>query len=240
MSLDEYWRKRAFERTPEPRGAGSELDCRHCAGSWCNGTGPAGSTTTCAWRSTACSSAGPCRADLRWARSPSAAPRAPRTTRSSTSTSRASSRPASTAAAMPSSGTTAPGSPELPDDPVASVEAGELKFVLHGERLAGRFVIVRTDRERRGAWSSGCSSTSDDEHASEGWDIDDYPTSVLSGRTNDEVAARAPAAEPRQGAPAGGPRPGGGAASRGHRAFISPCWRRRWTGPSATPTGCSS
>ena len=36
-------------------------------------------------------------------------------------------------------------------DAVAAVAAGELKFVLHGERLRGRFVIVRTSGRSRGA-----------------------------------------------------------------------------------------
>ena len=31
------------------------------------------------------------------------------------------------------------------DDPVAAVAAGELHFDLHGDKLAGRFVLVRTD-----------------------------------------------------------------------------------------------
>ena len=37
--------------------------------------------------------------------------------------------------------------------------------------------------------SSGCCSTERDEHAVEGWDAEDHPRSVKTGRTNDEVKA---------------------------------------------------
>ena len=76
--------------------------------------------------------------------------------------------------------------PELDEDPEKSLDAGELKFVLHGERLQGRFTLVRTGSDRgREDWLL----IRKREEAIEGWDIDEYPTSVLSGRTNEEVAA---------------------------------------------------
>ncbi len=83
-------------------------------------------------------------------------------------------------------------------DPRRALAAGELKFVLHGQRLAGRWVIVRTSG-RGGAL--GHASDQDqwllihkrDETADPAWDIDDFPTSVLSGRTNDQVMAGVPA-----------------------------------------------
>jgi bifunctional non-homologous end joining protein LigD len=79
---------------------------------------------------------------------------------------------------------------ELDEDPAGSIEAGELKFVLHGERLRGRFAIVRTGTDRgREDWLL----IRKREGAVEGWDIDDHPTSILSGRTNEEVAAGVPA-----------------------------------------------
>jgi bifunctional non-homologous end joining protein LigD len=79
--------------------------------------------------------------------------------------------------------------PELDEDPATSVANGELKFTLHGERLRGRFVIVRTGVERgREDWLL----IRKREGAVEGWDIDDHPTSVLTGRTNEEVAAGVP------------------------------------------------
>ncbi len=76
--------------------------------------------------------------------------------------------------------------PELADDPAACVAAGELKFLLHGTRLAGRFVIVRTGKTKDG--EDWLLIHKDDAYADAGWDIDDHPTSVLSGRTNEEVA----------------------------------------------------
>ncbi len=76
--------------------------------------------------------------------------------------------------------------PELEEDPAESVANGELKLILHGKRLRGRFVIVRTGVEQgKEDWLL----IRKREGAIAGWDIDEYPTSVLSGRTNEEVAA---------------------------------------------------
>ena len=49
--------------------------------------------------------------------------------------------------------------PEETDDPGKAVRDGELKFALEGEKLKGRFVLVRTrsDGDEEGP---GCSSTS--------------------------------------------------------------------------------
>ena len=50
-------------------------------------------------------------------------------------------------------------------DPRAAIASGELKFVLHGEKLRGRFVLVRTSprigqalasRRQRRAATNGC------------------------------------------------------------------------------------
>ena len=78
------------------------------------------------------------------------------------------------------------------DDPIAAVEAGDLHFDLDGEKLRGRFVLVRRGAQGD-ARSSGCCSTSTTTHAVDGWDPEDHPRSVKTGRTNDEVKA-APAA----------------------------------------------
>jgi bifunctional non-homologous end joining protein LigD len=75
-----------------------------------------------------------------------------------------------------------------PPDPGRTVTDGELHVEMHGEKLRGRFVLVRTSRD---------SSDKDewlllhkhDEFAVDGWDAEDHPRSVLSGRTNDEVKA---------------------------------------------------
>jgi bifunctional non-homologous end joining protein LigD len=82
--------------------------------------------------------------------------------------------------------------PELPGDTGAAVASGELKFVLYGRRLRGRFVLVRTATDRRGS-EDWLLIHKDDEHADAEWDIEDHPTSVLSGRTNEAVAGGEPA-----------------------------------------------
>ena len=78
--------------------------------------------------------------------------------------------------------------PEGLDDPGASIRAGELKFVLHGERLRGRFVIVRTSDEHQSNEEWLLIHKHDDD-SDETWDIDDYPASILTARTNEDVAA---------------------------------------------------
>ncbi len=84
---------------------------------------------------------------------------------------------------------------ETPDGRQA-VEDGELKFTLAGEKVRGRFTIVRTSgRGGRGG--------RDDDAGGEqwllihkrgdasipGWDAEEHPKSVKTGRTNDEVKA---------------------------------------------------
>lgn len=74
-----------------------------------------------------------------------------------------------------------------PDDPAGDIARGDLHVDLHGEKLRGRFVLVRRGRDRgKDQWLL---IHKNDEHARHGWDPEDHPRSVLSGRTNDEVAA---------------------------------------------------
>jgi bifunctional non-homologous end joining protein LigD len=87
-------------------------------------------------------------------------------------------------------------------DPGPAVEAGELKFRAHGTKMKGRFTIVRTSR-RPG--SAPRTAFEDDEGeqwllikkrdavAEPGWNAEDHPQSVKSGRTNDQVKANVPA-----------------------------------------------
>jgi bifunctional non-homologous end joining protein LigD len=86
--------------------------------------------------------------------------------------------------------------PEETDDPGKAVRAGELKFRLHGEKLRGRFTIVRTDG-RRGRGDDDREKWlllhKRDEAAVPGWNAEDHPRSVKSGRTNDEVREGRPA-----------------------------------------------
>ncbi len=77
--------------------------------------------------------------------------------------------------------------PHGTEDPAAAVRAGELHFDVFGEKLSGRFVLVRTRSERgREQWLM---LHKHDEVAVDGWKPGDHPRSVRTGRTNDEVAA---------------------------------------------------
>jgi bifunctional non-homologous end joining protein LigD len=74
------------------------------------------------------------------------------------------------------------------DDPVAAVATGELHADVHGQKLTGKFILVRRGRSRdeENQWLL---IHKDDDYAVTGWDAEDYPRSVLTGRTNDEVKA---------------------------------------------------
>jgi bifunctional non-homologous end joining protein LigD len=78
--------------------------------------------------------------------------------------------------------------PHATDDPAASVAAGELHADVTGHKLRGRLVLVRRGTGREGS-SQWLLLHKDDEYAVSGWDPDDYPASVLSGRTNEQVRA---------------------------------------------------
>jgi len=83
-------------------------------------------------------------------------------------------------------------------DPAKAIEDGELKFSLRGEKVKGRFTIVRTSgRGRKGAARAFEDDEGDqwllihkrDEGSIDGWDAEEHPKSVKTGRTNDEVKA---------------------------------------------------
>jgi bifunctional non-homologous end joining protein LigD len=75
-----------------------------------------------------------------------------------------------------------------PPDPGTAVKNGEVHLDVRGHKLAGRLVLVRTRTDRSGK-EQWLLLHKHDEHAVEGWDAEDHPRSVLSGRTNDEVKA---------------------------------------------------
>ena len=83
-------------------------------------------------------------------------------------------------------GTWEPGAP----DPGRAVADGELHLDLHGEKLRGRFALVRTRAGRSGK-DEWLLIHKRDEHAVPGWNAEDHPHSVLSGRTNDQVRTTA-------------------------------------------------
>jgi len=82
--------------------------------------------------------------------------------------------------------------PAATDDPEKAVRDGELHFDLHGQKLHGRFALIRRSRTDRSKQQWLLVHKHDD-HARPGWSAEDEPHSVKTGRTNDEVAA-APAA----------------------------------------------
>ncbi|MEX2011469.1 MAG: non-homologous end-joining DNA ligase, partial [Chloroflexota bacterium] len=92
-------------------------------------------------------------------------------------------------------GTFEPEAPTL--DPKQAIEDGELKFILKGEKLCGRFTLVRTSRRPGSQPAEAFEDESEqwllikkrDECAKPGWEPEDYPKSVKTGRTNDEVKA---------------------------------------------------
>ncbi|HEY0448852.1 DNA polymerase ligase N-terminal domain-containing protein [Actinophytocola sp.] len=72
-------------------------------------------------------------------------------------------------------------------DPARAVADGELHFDLHGEKLAGRFVLIRRDIDQRGR-GQWLLIHKNDAHAERGWNPEDHPRSVKSGLTNDELS----------------------------------------------------
>ena len=77
--------------------------------------------------------------------------------------------------------------PARGDDPAKAVAKGELHFDLFGEKLRGRFALVR--RGASGDREQWLLVHKHDDAAVDGWDAEDHPKSVRSGRTNDEVKA---------------------------------------------------
>jgi len=96
--------------------------------------------------------------------------------------------------------------PYKTDDPAQAVADGELHADVHGEKLRGRLVLVRTDakpgeKEQRprgdgegqadDVGASWLLLHKDDDAAVAGWEPEEHPRSVVTGRTNDEVKADA-------------------------------------------------
>lgn len=68
---------------------------------------------------------------------------------------------------------------------------GDVKFRLHGEKLKGDFAIVHM--KGRGKGNDWLMIKKRDEFAVPGWDVEAHAYSVLSGRTQEEIARNLPA-----------------------------------------------
>jgi bifunctional non-homologous end joining protein LigD len=76
-------------------------------------------------------------------------------------------------------------------DGLAQIARGDLKFRLHGEKLNGDFALVHM--KGRGKGNEWLIIKKRDEFAAPGWDVEAHAWSVLSGRTQEEIARSLPA-----------------------------------------------
>jgi bifunctional non-homologous end joining protein LigD len=74
---------------------------------------------------------------------------------------------------------------------VAQIEKGDLKFRLHGEKLSGEFALVHM--KGRGKGNEWLLIKKRDSSAAPGWEVEDHAYSVISGRTQQEIAENLPA-----------------------------------------------
>lgn len=77
-------------------------------------------------------------------------------------------------------------------DPIVATEKGDLHFDLHGVKLLGHFALVR--RGARGGKEQWLLLHKNDRYAVAGWNAEEHPASVKTGKTNDEVEASSDAA----------------------------------------------
>jgi bifunctional non-homologous end joining protein LigD len=76
------------------------------------------------------------------------------------------------------------------------IARGDLKFRLHGEKLKGDFALVHM--KGRGKGNEWLILKKRDEFAQPGWDVEAHAYSVLSGRTQEEIARNLPARESKR------------------------------------------
>src|ERR1019366_4083702 len=74
-----------------------------------------------------------------------------------------------------------------------------LKFRLHGEKLKGEFALILM--KNRGKGNEWLLIKKRDADAVPGWDIEQFAWSVLSGRTQQEIAQGLPARKPKRASP---------------------------------------
>ncbi|HMD50156.1 MAG TPA: non-homologous end-joining DNA ligase, partial [Bryobacteraceae bacterium] len=74
---------------------------------------------------------------------------------------------------------------------LAQIDRGDFKFRLHGQKLSGEFALVKM--RNRGKGNEWLLIKKKDAAAKPGWNVEDYARSVLSGRTQQEIAENLPA-----------------------------------------------
>ena len=80
----------------------------------------------------------------------------------------------------------------------AQLVRGDLKFRLHGEKLKGDFAIVHMKARAKGKGNEWLLIKKRDEFATPGWDVEALAYSVLSGRTQEEIARNLPARQTKR------------------------------------------
>ena len=70
---------------------------------------------------------------------------------------------------------------------------GDLKFRLHGQKLNGDYALVHIKGRKGSKGNEWLMIKKRDEHAVPGWDVEAHAYSVLSGRTQEEIAQNLPA-----------------------------------------------
>src|SRR5262249_1671583 len=73
----------------------------------------------------------------------------------------------------------------------AKIDRGDFKFRLHGEKLSGEFALIKM--RNRGKGNEWLLIKKKDTAAKPGWKVEDYARSVLTGRTQQEIAENLPA-----------------------------------------------
>ena len=76
---------------------------------------------------------------------------------------------------------------------VAQIDRGDLKFRLHGEKLRGEFALVKM--RNRGKGNEWLIIKKKDAEAKPSWNIENHAHSVLTGRSQQEIAGNLPAVQ---------------------------------------------
>ena len=93
--------------------------------------------------------------------------------------------------------------PGTEKEAIAMLEKGDFKFRLHGKRLKGDFALIHIKARRSGSkGNEWLLIKKKDDEVVEGFDIDKYETSILTGRTMAQIAGDEGSAEWKSSRPA--------------------------------------